>query len=472
MGLTIANNVSSLTAQNQLNKASSRLSRSIERLSSGFRVNRGADDPSGLVISERQRAQIAGLQKAIENSDKATSLVQTAEGALSEINTLLLKVRGLSIDSANSGVNDADAQAANQAEIQNALATIDRIAKNTQFGIKNLLDGSSGISGVSNDADVTFLKSGSETSAGVYTVNITAAATRAKATAGTAQTAALANDEILTVNGISISLNAGLTQAQVVDRVNSFSAVTGVTADVKAGATRLFTNEFGTSAKISITSNQAAAATSSGFGVTELTGTGTDVAGTIGGSSFIGNGNILKATSGAGKGLVIQIAADSADPTGTVTGAQGNVAITDNSLVFQIGPNPNQSTKISIPQIYAKSLGVGVSGNQFRNLAEIDITSAAKAQDAISIIDAAISDVTNLRGELGSFQGNTLESTANNLRTTLENTVSAESTIRDTDFASEIANFTKEQILVQAGTSVLSSANQIPQQVLALLNNK
>ncbi|WP_437223605.1 flagellin [Planctomicrobium sp. SH661] len=472
MGLTIANNVSSLTAQNQLNRASSRLSRSIERLSSGFRVNRGADDPSGLVISERQRAQIAGLQKAIENADKAVSLVQTAEGALSEINTLLLKVRGLAIDSANSGVNDADAQAANQAEIQNALATIDRIANNTQFGTKNLLDGSSGVSGISNDDDVTFLKAGSETTAGVYLVSVTSAATRAVAEAGTDQASPLANDEILTINGVSISLNAGLTQSQVVDRINSFTTTTGVTADVNSGATRLYTREFGTDAKISVTSNQAAAATSSGFGSSEIASSGTDVVGTIGGTSFIGSGNILKATTGAAKGLVIQIGASGSDPTSTVSGAQGNVAVTDNSLVFQIGPNPNQSTRISIPQIYAKSLGVGVGSNQFKNLAEIDVTSASKAQDAISIIDAAISDVTNLRGELGSFQGNTLESTANNLRTTLENTVSAESTIRDTDFASEIANFTKEQILVQAGTSVLSSANQIPRQVLSLLNNQ
>lgn len=470
MGLTIANNVSSLNAQHNLNLASSRLSRSIERLSSGTRVNRGADDPSGLVISERQRAQIAGLQKAIQNSDKAVSLVQTAEGALSEINSLLLKIRGLAIDSANSGVNDMDAQAANQAEIQNALATIDRIATNTQFGTKNLLDGSSGISGIANDADITFLKAGSETNAGAYGINVTSAATRATRSAAADQTAALANDEILTVNGVSITLNAGLSQNQVVDRINSYSSATGVMADVSSGATRLYSIDFGANANLTVVSNQAGSATSSGFGTSVANSSGSDLVATVDGTSFTGQGNILKATSGPAKGLVISVAADAADPTSTVTGAQGNVAITDNSLVFQIGPNPNQSTKISIPQIYAKSLGVGVAGNRFNSLSEIDVTSATKAQSAISIIDAAITDVTILRGELGSFQGNTLESTVNNLRTTLENTIAAESTIRDTDFASEIAEFTKEQVLVQAGTSVLSSANQIPQQVLALLN--
>ena len=115
------------------------------------------------------------------------------------------------------------------------------------------------------------------------------------------------------------------------------------------------------------------------------------------------------------------------------------------------------------------ALGFGVTGNQFNNLNEIDVTSSAKAQDTLGVIDAAIDDVTNLRGALGAFQANTLESTANNLRATLENTVNAESVIRDTDFAEEIANFTKGQVLVQAGTSVLGNANQIPQQVLALL---
>ena len=112
---------------------------------------------------------------------------------------------------------------------------------------------------------------------------------------------------------------------------------------------------------------------------------------------------------------------------------------------------------------------VGYQNNQFGTLAEVDVSSASKAQDSLAVIDKAIDDVTNLRGELGAFQQNTLESTANNLRTTLENSVNAESVIRDTDFAQEIANFTKQQILLQAGTSVLSNANQAPQLILSLL---
>ena len=212
--LGLVNNSGAVNAQHNLGRASHKLNTSIERLSSGLKINRGADGPAALVISEKQRAQISGLRAAIENTDKAVSVVQTAEGALSEINSLLVKVRSLAIDSANTGVNDDDALAANQAEIANALDTINRIANNTQFGQKKLLDGSAGLSGTVTDTDVTFLKATTDTSAGTYAVAVTTVGERAEVTAGTAQTQALAADETLTINGVSITLNAGLTRAQ------------------------------------------------------------------------------------------------------------------------------------------------------------------------------------------------------------------------------------------------------------------
>ena len=468
MALTITNNVSSLQAQHNLGRASRGVAKSVERLSSGLKVNRGADGPAALVISEKQRAQIAGLRAAIDNSEKAVSLVQTAEGALSEINSLLIKVRSLAIDSANSGVNDSDALAANQAEIDNAIDTIDRIANNTQFGTKKLLDGSAGVKATSTNSDVAFLKGTSDTKAGTYSVTVSQAAERAHVS-GTAQTTTLATDETLTVNDVAISLTAGQNQNAVVDRINEFTAHTGVTAEIVGGVTRLYTDDFGSDASISVVSNVAAAGTSSGLGNSPLTDTGVDIIGTIGGTSFNGTGNILTADSGAPKGLSIQVAQSSGDATTTGTAVTSTLSATDNSLAFQIGPNQNQTANIAIDRVNPVALGFGVGGNQFNNLNEIDVTSAGRSQDSLAVIDAAIDDVTNLRGTLGAFQANTLESTANNLRATLENTVNAESVIRDTDFAEEIANFTKGQVLVQAGTSVLGNANQIPQQVLSLL---
>ena len=471
MSLKLANNVGALTAQHNLNRSSSALGKSLERLSSGLKVNRGADGPAALVISEKQRAQISGLRQAIDNTEKAVSVVQTAEGALNEINSLLVKIRGLALDSANSGVNDDDALAANQAEITNALDTINRIANNTQFGTKKLLDGSAGLGGTTSDASVTFLTASEATSAGSYVVNVTAAATRAEVIATTAQAATvLAQDETITVNGVNITLNAGLNRAQVQARINEFTGQTGVVAEddnATATATRLRTTDFGLDSSISVVSNQSGAG-SAGFTTSIQTANGTDIAGTIGGNAASGSGNVLTGSASNSEGISIQVA-EGADLQTSASGSLGTVTVSDNSLTFQIGANQNQTVNIAIDQVNPTSLGLGVSNNQFTSLNDINITTADKAQDALAIIDSAVDEITNLRGTLGAFQQNTLESTANNLRATLENTVNAESIIRDTDFAEEISNFTKQQVLVQAGTTVLSNANQTSQLVLSLL---
>ncbi|MCL4117429.1 UNVERIFIED_CONTAM: hypothetical protein GTU68_013120 [Idotea baltica] len=398
--LGIANNVGALNAQHNLTRSSDKLNTSIERLSSGYKVNRGADGPAALVISEKQRAQISGLRAAIDNTEKAVAVVQTAEGALGEINSLLVKVRSLAIDSANTGVNDEDALAANQAEIDNALDTINRIANNTQFGEKKLLDGSSGIDGTTTDTD----------------------------------TGVVAEDDPSTAN-----------------------------------STRLRTTDFGTDATIQAVSNVAGAATSSGIGTTQVSDTGVDIAGTIGGNAATGKGAVLTGTAGASEGVKLVLGEDPTDAADSVAGAQGQVTVTNNALVFQIGANKGQTVSIAIDSVEASGLGIGVSNNQFTSLNDVDVTSASKAQDTLGVVDAAIDEISNLRGTLGAFQGNTLESTANNMRTTLENTVNAESVIRDTDFAEEISQFTNSQVLVQAGTSVLSNANQSSQLILSLL---
>jgi flagellin len=475
MSLVINNNIASLNAQNNLALTTNELSSSLEKLSSGLKINRGADDPAGLVISEQQRAQISGLQTAIDNTSKAVTVVQTAEGALNEINSLLVQIRSVALDAANNGIQDTNSLAADQAQIANALATIDRIAANTQFGTKKLLDGSAGITGSSSNTAVTFLKANSTSPTGAFTLDITTAGARATTTAATVQTGALAANETLTINGVAIALTAGETQAQVRDTINQFSGQTGVTADLNGtgGATRLYTTAFGSNAKISVQSNVAAAATSSGFGTALTSVTGTDIAGDFGGASFTasGNGNVLTGSTGSGAaGISVSVGLASGSQTTTASGsALATITVTDNSLVFQIGPNANQTAKVSVDNVATQALGLNVVGDQFSNLNQIDVRSSSGANDAVKVIDQAVNDVSTLRGRLGAFQSQTLESTANTLRTTLENTTAAESVIRDTDFAAETANFTKFQVLAQAGTSVLTQANQTSQLVLALL---
>ena len=474
MSLSIANNVGALNAQHNLARSTTNLNRSIERLSSGFKINRGADGPAALVISEKQRAQIAGLRTAIDNTDKAVSVVQTAEGALNEINSILVKVRSLALDSANAGVNDDDAFAANQAEIANALETINRISTNTQFGEKRLLDGSAGITGTPDDTDVTFLSATANTSAGTYSVEVTTQAERANVTAGDAQVGNLAAAEVLTVNGVTITLNAGLSQAGVISRINEFSGQTGAVAEDdpnNPGQTRLRSIEFGADASVSVVSDTASGGGigTTGFGTTADSDVGLNIEGEIDGVVAAGIGDILTSTSGLSAGLRVRLGEDATDAALSVDGAQGNVTVVNNSLVFQIGANQNQTAAIAINSVDASSLGLGVTGNQFASLNDIDVTSADNAQDALAVIDAAIDELSNIRGTLGAFQSNTLESIANNMRSTLENTVNAESVIRDTDFAEEISKFTNHQILVQAGTSVLAAANQTSQAILSLL---
>ncbi len=480
MGLTLTNNVASLNAQNNLTKTSGMLGKSLERLSTGLKVNRGADGPAALVISETQRAQISGLRAAIDNTNKAVSLVQTGEGALNEMNTLLNKVRSLAVDSANSGVNDTTAQAANQAEITNILGSVDRIASTTKFGNKALFDGNAGITGNTSVSTTQFVGADPTTKAGSYAVEVTTAAEKANVTAGgPVQATPLTQDETLNVNGVQIKLTSGMSQSQVIDQINQYSTQTGVTADLAGlagSATRLTSNTFGAEAKVTVFSDRAAAPSgpgpyvSSGFGTASVTDSGVDLAGTIDGVAATGKGNVLTSTNGDSKG--VQVAVQSAVPVGpapnpvaTVSGTQGNVNVQDNSLTFQVGANSGETVKVSFDKLNTGNLGVGAS-SLYSSLSQIDTSNGA---EALKTIDKAIADVTDLRGRLGAFQSNTLESTANNLRNTLENTTAAESVIRDTDFASEIANFTKYQTQMQAGSTVLGNANQITQLVAGLL---
>ncbi|APZ95908.1 FG-GAP repeat protein [Fuerstiella marisgermanici] len=379
-----------------------------------------------------RRVQIAGLRTAIANSEKAVTLVQTAEGAVEAIESLLIEVRNLTIDSADTGVHHQDVLAANQLEIEYALDAIDRIANSTQFGRKVLLDGSASVEATSTNSAVSFLRGTSDTTVGMYFMTVTTAAERAHVSASTAQgDSILAGDETLTVNDVELTLTAGLTQNQVVDRINEFTTQTGVKAEIdtaNGGVTRLFSEDFGKDAEVFAISNVAASESSSGIGTDVLRDDGEDIVATVGGSSFNGSGNLLTVDSGAAKGLSIQIAASS-DAVTTGTAVTSTLFVTDNTLQFQIGPNANQTASLSIDRVNPVALGFGIGGNRFHNLSEIDVTSTGRSQDSLSVVDSAINDIINLRVKLRAFRTYTLEATANSLRTTLEIMVNAESVI-------------------------------------------
>lgn len=481
MALSVVNNVASLNAQQNLGRANNSLSKSLERLSTGLKVNRGADGPSALVISEQQRAQIAGLKTALDNSNKAVSLVQTAEGALNEINALLVKARGLALDSANSGVNDATAQAANQAEITNILASIDNIAATTKFGTKNLLNGAAqdgALSTTSTGVSLTGTLATPPTQK-QFTYNATVVAQKAQTTgaagfAGTGGTVGTGNGGNFIVNGTTTVLAVGDTVDSAVAKINANMQGAGVAVQASnvGGQLRLTATDFKTDITITGT-----AATLTAVGALAddarqaATITYTDSTGVVvtqSGSVAAGVDSSAVTLTGELAGAVVTLGASSTP--GSINSVQPTNAtfLVGEQLTFQIGANAGETTRLSINRVSSNVLGVGASAN-VNNLSLIDLTTTQGAQDAIAVIDKSITNISTARGDLGAFQANTLESNARSLQATLENTTAAESIIRDTDFAEEIATFTRLQTQVQAGATVLGNANQTTQLVAQLL---
>jgi flagellin len=723
MALRINHNIAAIDAQRNLALTTSSVSSVMEKLSSGFRINRASDDPAGLVISEQFRAQIAGLNRAISNSEGSISMIRTAEGSLNEINSLLVSMRELAIHAANEGMNDTNQLAADQAEIENAIKTIDRIAANTQFGTKNLLDGTKdNIATITsaNSSGLTILSSGltsgahsvaatktadstaslNTTSLGIslnstgnpgnlseaiHNVDVIQASAGAEkisssmdiadafgnglTIAGTSTNATVYSNNQVDLDGatasayagtytvvlnyqengeavtgdqtLSISIASGDTVSQIKTKWNTAisnnAALAGkvemVTTDSTATANRFQFQSINAGAQYSIkmTSSSTTATTDwfdfegsgsrsnrgtslnvlrfdlttdgytsgeadvtvgaatytsmstlvsaiqsgvdTAFGANEMKAETYDtdklmfttydegssyslkhVAATSGTTdrlmnalglsadtlavhgtdaivSFDGYSQSLsavkygttgtatlynKASGEAGRGsidivvgaaengvnlgsLLLDVKAAKyevrldAGPAYAVTagkdatiynadrteslkirydltsaGGSETISNTDQSLVFQIGANVGQTARIGLPNMAASALGKNLAGNMFTSLSDINVETVSGAQDAQSVIDQSINEVTTTRGTLGSFTKNTLESNLRNLRVASQNLTASESGIRDTDMASAMSEFVKNQILMQAGTAMLAQANQLPQVVLSL----
>jgi flagellin len=486
--LSLINNLSSLNAQNNLNNSNNALSTALQRLSSGLRINSGADDPAGLVISQEQMAQMSGLQTAITNTSKDTNVVQIADGALNETNALLLQIRGLAIDAANTGANDPNTLAADQAQIANALQTITRIANSTQFGKDQLLNGSHA-AGISTNVSTITASAGAALAAGTYSVNITTAATAANMT-GNAAVNTTANAELLTINGVQISIAANSSENTMIADINAVTSQTGVVAmdsnSNGSGKITLYSTAFGSGHKITVSSTAGASSATGLTAAGTTSNDGVDMQASVTATppantgqpavtnTYTGIGNVLTIDSGPAAGLTVTDGATntvySSATNNPYTANTGVINVeTNNALTFQIGANAGQFANLTLLNMQAAAIGQNAS-TTIANLSLIDVTNANQSSsDILNVIDKAISDVSNLAGALGAFQDNTLQAMAANLQTSLQNTTAANSTIRDTNFASESAAYAQNQVLVQAGTQVLKNANQLPQLVLALL---
>ena len=507
MSLRINNNISALNAHRHLKMNDEKLTKTLERLSSGLQVTRAADGPAKLVISEQMRAQVGGLKQAIDNSETAISLVQTTEANMSEISNLLTSVRQLAIHAANEGANDEVMLQADQNEIRNALDTINRISNQAQFGNKRLLDGSNGASGFSTGDNLEFVGATLETkdsSEHGFEVKITQNATRSGVVGTTALTQEMVEaEETLTVieNGkmATYTSNANDTVETAVQNLRSEIARNGLDVDIildESGVITARHRQYGSDYGFQVSSSTAGVLSKEGEQI-ESAVQGLDIKGTINGESAVGSGRILTGISGASciDGLSIRYSGD--EPIGlqaecevydkvdenaeAVEGVEseeipeegkvvGRVFVSQKSLKFQVGANQEQTVGISLGSTHADTLARGVLNKSgFKSLNDIDVRTFQGATDALSLVDKAINEVTSIRGALGAFQKNTLESNLSNLRVANENLVSAESVIRDVDMAAEMAEFTKHQIMSQSATAMLAQANQIPPNVLRLL---
>jgi flagellin len=484
------------------------MAKTLERLSSGLSVNRAAEGPAKLVISEQMRAQIAGLKQAIDNSETAVSMIQTAEANISEINNLLVGIRQLAIHASNEGVNDQVMLEADQQEIDNAIATIDRISSQAQFGNRKILDGSRGASGTTTGNDLEFvgatLKTGDSRENG-FDVKITQAATKANVSGTAALTQEIVSaGETLTVieNGkmATYTSNADDTAETTVQNLRSEMERKGLDLDIKlneSGIIEIKHRQYGSDPSFQVSSSTSGVL-SENAGEIQISNVGLNVKGTINGESAIGVGQILTGVKGAkcvdglsvryygqGKGVEIPPACEVADievegegneneaqrPEITEEGTSvGRVFVAQNSMKFQVGANQGQTVGISVESTSSERLARGIANQSgFENLSDVDVRTYTGAQDTLKMVDQAINDITSLRGELGAFQKNTLEANLSNLRIANENLISSESIIRDVDMAREMAEFTRNQIMTESATAMLAQSNQLPANVLQLI---
>lgn len=463
MAFRINTNVGALNAFRNLAQTGMELSKSTNRLSTGLRINSGADDPSGLIASESYRAQIGGLTQALRNNQDAMNYAKTAEGGLDEVNKLLNDARSLAVANGNSTLDSAQKQA-NQTQLNSILSSIDRIAANTQFGSQKLLNGSTGTqTSVIDTTNIASASIGGQIGTGAVNkddsidVQVTTAATKASITGS--QTYSAATDLVgagsFSVNGVSFSASATTTQQDVVDALNQKAADTGVTATITGGAIVLSSINYGTNAQIDLVDSGAvvntAASASSAAGVNAVaTVSYTDGTNTY--TSTFNKGNGLDLADDKGNKVSLTAAGN------TVTTHTNSVRLVAGSASFQIGANGGQTASLSLGNFDSTSLSL--------NSLDINTNDVSSALDKI---DAAISKVSSARGEIGSFMKNTLESNVRSLGVARENLSATESAIREVDIAEEMTNYSKLQILQQSGMAMLAQANSAPQAVLSLL---
>ena len=490
MAQVINTNIASLNAQRNLNTSQAALATSLQRLSSGLRINSAKDDAAGLAIASRMTAQINGLNQAARNANDGISLAQTAEGALGEVSNNLQRIRELAIQSANS-TNSASDRASLQAEASQLISEITRVASQTSFNGLNLLDGSfttqsfqvganaNQTISVNAIADARSSALGSHTLAGDGTItgNVVTAASGVvtngvtAAVAATAFTITAANSgSPLTTSPITYAANAGADA--IATAINSAGSGIGVSATASNSATlsglssagAVTFNLNGQAIAVTVADKNDLSGVVSAINGVQAT-TGVTAAFT---TSSAKNSITLSTTDGRNIRFEDYANATAGNDTVSFDGTTLTEGTTVSAVKTGVLSLSSSKGQITTANASAQVFAAAVMNSSFTSVAALDLSTASGAQNAIASLDSALGQINVSRGDLGAYQ-NRFASAITNLQTTAENLSASRSRIQDADFAAETASLTRGQILQQAGTAILAQANSLPNNVLTLL---
>lgn len=470
----IYTNVSAIRATHRLQINTEDLKRSMHRLSTGLRINSGRDDPAGLIASETLRSEIRGISQAMENSGRAINVIATADASLAEMSKMLLDIRSLINDSANEGTMSDDEILANQLQIDSIIDSIDRIANTTMFNGAKLLNGNYGyaLSSVNRDnlvaVDIYGVRLPDDGATMEVTVEVTQSAQIAQLY-WTGSGLAADNPVSIQIAGVrgseTLSFGGSTTIESMANGINNSTDLTGVSAIASAGTLYFSSINYGSDAFVSIE---------------KLTGTFVALGGE---TETIDHGRnpsvVINGQAAAARGVEVQLRQNGFDlqlylsqTFAATEGGSTTFGITEGGARFQIGPdiNSNAQLNIGIPQMNSSTLGDPIKGI-LRSIRSGEVNSVADRNfgNAETVIKKAIMQVAIMSGRLGGIQKDRLEPNIRAQQVAYENLKASESAIRDADYAVEVAEMTRSQVLVQSTMMTLAMANQLPTNVLSLL---
>lgn len=474
--MIINHNISALLTNMHLQGSQKKADTSLERLSSGYRINKAADDAAGMAISQKMKTQIAGLKQASRNASDGISVIQTAEGALSETENMLQRARELCVQAANDTNTPSD-RAAIQEEVDKLMEEINRISTDTEFNTKSLLNGNLDRLTYTNNTKVNIVYASEEVAAKDYYIQVASVGTAANLAAtstvaayqGTLQAALGASydpdrEYSITLNGETLNLTGNESNTEILRGLQDMADRTNLDMTVNGSAVNFTSKETGLSKSIQLSFSDNTLAGLFGYNTpTPATVHGTDAkvnVNTTGHTTdfatpvtVLANGNNVSIKCSNGFEMQVDI-----DKT-TAAGASVKLTVIDaGPMVLQIGANEGQTMSVTIPEVSQKTLG----------LENLNACTRKGASEGIALLDAAVNTVSNVRSKLGAYQ-NRLDHAISSLDTSDLNLTEALSRIEDVDMAEEMALYTQYNVLTQAGVSMLSQANERPQQVLSLL---